>query len=68
MFACLFVLFSEMGSLRSPGYPRMHHIDQAGLELIEALCLCLQSAGIKGLCHPVQRFSFHLFDSFIYLL
>jgi hypothetical protein len=38
-------------SLCSPGCPGAHFVDQTGLELRKSDCLCLPSAGIKGLRH-----------------
>ncbi|GAB1287840.1 Annexin A9 [Apodemus speciosus] len=36
------------GSLCSPGCPGTHSVDQAGLKLQRSACLCLPSAGTKG--------------------
>jgi hypothetical protein len=47
-----FVLFCwDRVSLCSPGSLGMHSVDQAGLELKRSACLCLPSAGIKGVRH-----------------
>jgi hypothetical protein len=35
----------------SPGCPGTHSVDQVGLELRKITCLCLPSAGIKGVSH-----------------
>jgi hypothetical protein len=44
--------FSRRGfSLCSPGYLGTHSVDQAGLRFTEIPCLCLLSAGIKGMSH-----------------
>ena len=61
LFVCLLVLFlffafcfvfRDMVSLCSSGCPGTHSVDQAGLKLRNPpACLCLPSAGIKGLCH-----------------
>ena len=36
--------------LFSPGCPGTHSVDQAGLKFKRSACLCLSSAGIKGVC------------------
>ena len=47
----LFCLF-ETGFLYSFGaYPGTHYVDQAGLDSQRSACLCLPSAGIKGMLH-----------------
>jgi hypothetical protein len=46
-----FVFLGDRVSLCSPGCPGTHSVDQAGLELRKSACLCLPSAGIKGMCH-----------------
>ncbi|GAB1294594.1 DNA topoisomerase 2-binding protein 1 [Apodemus speciosus] len=55
-------------SLCSPGCPGTHSVDQAGLELQKSACLCLPSAGIKGVLpgHPQPLFkdATHLFCDF----
>jgi hypothetical protein len=38
--------FQDRVSRYSPGYPGTHSVDQAGIE--KSTCLCLPSAGIKG--------------------
>jgi hypothetical protein len=65
LFVCLFV--SETGFRCSPGCPGTHSVDQ------KFTCLCLPSAGIKGVCHhdqPEKRslFFFVLFCFFETLL
>jgi hypothetical protein len=49
----LFFVFWDRVSLCSPGCPGTHFVDQAGLELRtqKSACLCLASAGIKGVHH-----------------
>ena len=52
MYACMYVCMRVYGfgsriSLCSSDCPRTHSVDQAGLEL-RSTCLCLPSAGIKG--------------------
>ncbi|GAB1296005.1 Glutamine--fructose-6-phosphate aminotransferase [Apodemus speciosus] len=42
-------------SLCSPGCPGTHSVDQAGLELKKSACLCLPSAGIKGVRHHARQ-------------
>jgi hypothetical protein len=42
--------------LCSPGCPGTHSVDQAGLEHRDHACLCLLSAGIKGICHQAWLF------------
>lgn len=50
------LLFSETGvSLRSPGCPGTHCVNQASLELSEIHCLCTPSAGITGMHHHTQQ-------------
>jgi hypothetical protein len=44
-----FFVFQDRVSLCSHGCPGTHSVDQAGLEL--KCCLCLPSAGIKGMRH-----------------
>ncbi|GAB1294636.1 Dedicator of cytokinesis protein 3 [Apodemus speciosus] len=39
----------KMVSLCNPGCPGTHSVDQAGLELKTSTCVCLLSAGIKGI-------------------
>ena len=55
VFSFCFVLvqvFQKKVSLcNSPGYPRIHSVDQANLKLKRSTCLCLLSVGIKGGCH-----------------
>lgn len=36
--------------MRSPGWPTIHYVSQAGPELTE-ICPLLQNAGIKGTAH-----------------
>jgi hypothetical protein len=49
-----FLVFRDRVSLYSPGCPGTHFVDQAGLEL-KSVCLCLPSAGIKGMRHHARR-------------
>jgi hypothetical protein len=58
-----FVLFRDRVSLCSLGCPGTHFVDQASLELRKSTCLCLLSAGIKGMCHhcPAKTNSFVVF-------
>jgi len=44
-----FVFFWDRVSLCSLDYPRTCSVDQAGLKLKRSTCLCLPSAGIKGM-------------------
>jgi hypothetical protein len=44
------LVFRDRVSLCSPGCPGTHSVDQAGLEL-KFTCLCLPSAGIKGVLY-----------------
>ena len=46
----LVLVFQDMVSLCSPSWPETHSVDQAGFKL-SSTCLCLPSAGIKGVCH-----------------
>jgi hypothetical protein len=51
-FFFFFLVFRDRVSLYSPGCPGTHAVDQAGLELRNPpACLCLSSAGIKGVHH-----------------
>jgi hypothetical protein len=50
IFLCSFVSRDSV-SLCRPGHPRIHSIDQAGLELTESSCLCLPSPGFKSVHH-----------------
>ena len=63
-FCLVDLVFQDRVSLCSPGCPRTHSVDQAGLELRSA-CLYLPKAGIKGRCHhrPAQSFFFFFFPS-----
>jgi hypothetical protein len=58
LFVCLFVfiflVFRDRVSLCSPGCPGTHSVDQTGLELKKSACLCLPSAGIKGVRHHAR--------------
>jgi hypothetical protein len=54
-------VFQDKVFLCSPGYLGTHSVDQAGLKLRSA-CLCLPSAGIKGVCCQTWPDRF-LFDS-----
>jgi hypothetical protein len=55
-FNNLFILvFKDRVSLCSPGYPRIHSVDQAGLELRDSpVSVCPLSAGMKGECHHAR--------------
>ena len=55
LLSCVFKV-----SLCSPGWPGSHCIDQAGLKLKRSDCLCLPSAGIKGVHHHTQPSPFSL--------
>jgi hypothetical protein len=44
--------------LCNPGSPRTCDVDQAGLELTAATCLCLPSAVIKGMGYHTYNFFF----------
>jgi hypothetical protein len=50
----LFLFFRDRVSLNSPGCPGTHFVDQAGLGTQKSTCLCLPSAGIKGVHHHAQ--------------
>jgi hypothetical protein len=55
IFIYFYFCFFETGFFcYSPGCPGTHFVDQAGLELKSA-CLCLPSAGIKGVRHHDQQ-------------
>ena len=46
------LVFQDSVSLCSPDCPGIRSVDQAGLKLTDiSICLCLLSAGIKGVCH-----------------
>ena len=49
-FGLLCFAFSRV-FLCSPGCPETGSVDEAGLELKSSACLCLSSAGIKGVGH-----------------
>lgn len=51
-----FGFFPEGFPLCSPGCPRTHSVDQAGIKLRDPCSSCLPSAGIKGLCHYAQQY------------
>jgi hypothetical protein len=53
---CFVFFFSRQGFSAWPGSPGTHSVDQAGLDLRSA-CLCLSSAGIKGVSHHCLLFS-----------
>ena len=59
-------LFRDRVSLCNSG-PVTRSVDKAGLELTDIACLCLLSAGIKGLCHHCPAIIF-LFLRFIYCM
>jgi hypothetical protein len=50
-FFFFFLIFQDMVSLCSFGCPGTHSVDHTGLK---STCLCLPSAGIKGLCHHTR--------------
>jgi hypothetical protein len=50
-FLCVDSGFQDRVSLCSPGCPGSHSVGQAGLELKRSTCLCLPSAGNKGVRH-----------------
>ena len=52
----------ERVSLCSPVWPGTLYVDLAGLKLIEIPCLCLLSAGVKGIHHHAQTFVCLLFN------
>ena len=57
LFVCFLVLFffRDRVSLYHPGCPGTHSVDQAGLDRTQkSACLCLPSAGIKGVCHHAR--------------
>ena len=64
-FCLVDLVFQDRVSLCSPGCPRTHSVDQAGLELRSA-CLYLPKAGIKGRCHHRPAQSFFFFFSFYF--
>ena len=51
LFCCCFLFFQDRVSLRSPGCPGSHSVDQDGLELRNPLASASQSAGITGVRH-----------------
>jgi hypothetical protein len=50
-----FWFFQDRVSLYSTGCPGTHFVDQAGLETQKSACLCLPSAGIKGVRHHARQ-------------
>ena len=63
----IFFFFSrDRVSLGSPGCPGTHSVDQAGFK--KSTCLCLSSAGIKGLCHHCPAVALILNFFFFFLL
>jgi hypothetical protein len=63
---CLFLFFRDRVSLCSPGCPGTCLVDQAGPRTQRSACLCLPSAGIKGvrhLCPAAQHFVFYSAES-----
>jgi hypothetical protein len=44
-------------SLCTPDCPGTHSVDQAGLRTQKSACLCLPSAGIKGMHHRARLFA-----------
>jgi hypothetical protein len=65
LFVCFVFVFGlfcfvwDRVSLYSPGLPGTHSVDQAGLGTQKFACLCLPSAGIKGVCH--HAWHIHIF-------
>jgi hypothetical protein len=58
----LFGFFRDRDSLCNwHGCPRTHSVGQAGLELKRSACLCLASAGIKGVCHHCLAINIFVF-------
>jgi hypothetical protein len=53
-FVLFCFVFQDRVSLYSPGCPGTHSVGQAGLELQKSACLCLPSAGIKGVRHHAR--------------
>lgn len=51
LISLLFVCCQDRVSLCSLGYPGTISVDQAGPKLTKLACLCLASAGIKGVHH-----------------
>jgi hypothetical protein len=48
-----FLVFQDRVSPSNAGYPETHSVVQASLKLSKiSSCLCLPSAGIKGMCPP----------------
>jgi hypothetical protein len=60
VFGFWFLVFRDRVSLYSPGCPGTHFVDQAG-QTQKSACLCLLSAGIKGVCHHA-RFIVHFLN------
>jgi hypothetical protein len=53
------LIYFETESLyRTFDCPRTHSVEQAGLELLRASCLCISSAGIIGLCATIAQLGF----------
>lgn len=50
MHQLFFVLFQDSISLYGPGWLRIHYVGQTDFKLRES-CLCLLSAGVKGVHH-----------------
>jgi hypothetical protein len=65
----LFWCFGHRVSLCSPDCPGSHTIDQASLKLRDSPCLCLQSAGIKGVhhLHQAASYTFEKLDHILFL-
>lgn len=58
---CIRFVFWDRASLRSPGCPGTHCVNQASLELPEIHCLCPPSAGITGMYHHTPQGYFFIF-------
>ena len=61
----LLFCFFRMVSLCGPGYPGTSSVDQVALELTEITCLCLLSAGIKGMCYHALLCVFCLYVNMV---
>jgi hypothetical protein len=64
LFVCLvcvlFFVFFETQFLCSPGCPGTNSVNQAVLETQKSACLCLPSAGIKGVRHHCLALYFYV--------
>jgi hypothetical protein len=64
VFFFFFLVFQDRVSLYSPGCPGAHFVDQAGPDLRNPACLCLLSAGIKGVHHHARLLMYFFKDLF----